>query len=215
VHLWHLCLNPPPLSAYAWLSPLEQERYHRLINPLAQQRFLAAHAQLRMILASYLGRDPWEIVFAHRAWGKPWLPHCPELHFNLSHSHQRGLLAVRWGSPVGVDLEWHRPCPILRVAQRWFSSLEMAWLESRDPQEQQGAFFRLWTLREAWGKYCGRGIGAWCDLQLDPEMSGFRNQPQQGIVLNIPGPYSAALVADPPIQITEKLDCEELLMSLK
>jgi len=210
VHLWPLCLESVPPQAVLWLSELEQERYHRFVNPLVQQRFLAAHAQLRWILSRYLGRDPAEIVFAYTAWGKPWLPHCPDLHFNLSHSLNRGLLALRWGSPVGVDIEWHRPCPVRRLAQRWFTPAEVAWLARRDPQEQVAAFFRLWTLREAWGKYGGRGIGAWRDLQIDPEIPSLVNQPQQGILLPMAGPYSAALVVDPPAVLVTCHPQEEL-----
>ncbi|MEN9219655.1 MAG: 4'-phosphopantetheinyl transferase superfamily protein [Thermostichales cyanobacterium SZTDM-1c_bins_54] len=201
VHLWHFSLRATAPQAYEWLAPGEQQRYNRLRHPQAQQQFLAAHGALRGILAHYLALDPQELHLDTHPGGKPWLPECPELQFNLSHSHQQGILVVGWQAPLGVDLEWHRPCQTLAIARRCFSEPEVHWLEQQHPQKRLQDFFRLWTIREAWSKWLGRGRRAWTDLVIDPHTLTLANQAQHVIIIHTPPDYSGALVMNTPMPI--------------
>lgn len=71
---------------------------------------------------------------------KPYFPHFPHIHFNLSHSHGAAVCALS-GGPVGVDVE------LLRTPPRRLS-------EGMDAEE----FFRLWTAKEATAKLLGLGV---------------------------------------------------------
>lgn len=73
--------------------------------------------------------------------GKPRLCGAPPF-FSLAHTHGRIFLAVS-GEEVGLDAEWRaRPMPA-------------ALLPRLTPAEQKEDFFRLWTAKEAYIKYCG------------------------------------------------------------
>lgn len=88
--------------------------------------------------------------------GKPYFPGCPQVHFNYSHSRELILCALS-DAPVGVDLEWVRPrrpgLPRFCLAEE-----ELAWYEGRGSQWED--FYTLWTRREAWCKYSGRGLAS-------------------------------------------------------
>lgn len=87
--------------------------------------------------------------------GKPFFPTLPGLHFNLSHTAGWSLCALS-DTPVGVDVEAVRP----RRKGLWRYCLTDG--EYADFMGRGGGweeFYRLWTLKEAWCKYTGRGLG--------------------------------------------------------
>lgn len=110
-------------------------------------------------LAHALARD-WGVAplpeIARTDKGKPFFPSFPGLHFNISHSKSLLLLAVS-RRPVGVDIEDIRP-------RR--DSLPGYALSPAEHDQYQAlggdwpAFYTLWTKKEAWCKYTGRGLRA-------------------------------------------------------
>lgn len=71
--------------------------------------------------------------------------------YSISHSGSRVLVCVREGGRVGCDLERVRPVNP-RVLERLFHPAERKKIRTgRD-------FIRVWTAREAYGKYRGTGI---------------------------------------------------------
>lgn len=145
-----------------WLSPEERARADRLVLPGHGARYSAAHAQLRWLLAQRLGSRPAAIVFERGRHGKPRL-RGRELEFNLSDSGGHGLVGLHPAIPLGVDIEREHPGrDVVRLARRFFTPAEAAWLEALPPGGRGHAFCRLWTCKEAWMKADGRG------LQLGP-----------------------------------------------
>jgi 4'-phosphopantetheinyl transferase len=94
--------------------------------------------------------------------GKPVFSARPEVWFSLSHGGGWVACAVS-NRPVGVDVQPVRAVK-LSLARR-FHPQERAWLEGQSPEEQQQAFFRLWTRKEAWVKAQSRdkmvSLDAW------------------------------------------------------
>lgn len=91
---------------------------------------------------------------ARGADGKPYFPGEPELHFNVSHSG--GLALCGAGeAPLGVDVEVLRPRRP-GLARYVCSEAESAWLERQGGD--WGAFYTLWTLKEARVKCTGEGL---------------------------------------------------------
>ncbi len=85
--------------------------------------------------------------------GKPFLAEYPEIHFNLSHCKGLAVCGIS-GFPVGVDAEYVRGFD-KRVLKR-FSEAERCFILDSDKCQEN--FFRIWTLKEAVGKYFGTGV---------------------------------------------------------
>ncbi len=145
------------------LSNDEQARAARFIDPLHQRRFISGRGRLRQILASYSGCQPSELDFEVTPAGKPLL--CATHkgpHFNLSHSGSRAALGICRTAALGLDIEAIREVRD-GVARRFFAAAEVAELEALAIQQQQRAFFRCWTRKEAFLKATGEGISRGLD----------------------------------------------------
>ncbi len=86
--------------------------------------------------------------------GKPFFPHHPDLHFNISHSADRIVCALS-KCPVGLDLQMHRPSRTAFL-DRLCGPEERTWL--RDRQDSPSAFARLWSMKESRCKCSGQGL---------------------------------------------------------
>ena len=86
--------------------------------------------------------------------GKPYLPDFPEIYFSLSHCRGLALCGISQ-SGIGVDAELIRNFNP-KVMKRIFSSQEQEMILASEDQNEN--FFRIWTLKEALGKYLGTGL---------------------------------------------------------
>lgn len=86
--------------------------------------------------------------------GKPFFPGQRGLHFNLSHSGGLALCGVG-AAPLGVDVEVLRPRRA-GLARYALSEEEYAWFQQQGGD--WGAFYTLWTLKEARVKCVGSGL---------------------------------------------------------
>ena len=121
----------------------------------SRDRYLAGRYLLRRILARWLGMSPRDIPIALSASGKPFLS---QHQYQISISHAAEVVAAVFSmQPAGIDLEQERALDVRALARRFFSPLEVEFLEQR--QYLPGDFFRLWCCREAAIKADGRGLG--------------------------------------------------------
>lgn len=148
------------LARYAsWLDSAERERAARFRYDRDRNRFVARRGQMRELLGRDLGIAPEALRLAEDSHGKPVLLDDPDLHFNLSHSNGRALLATARGIAIGCDIEWRNPelaCP--RVAKRLFAPGEYEALCALPPEQWVAGFFRCWTRKEAYVKALGLGL---------------------------------------------------------
>lgn len=163
VHVWRASLLAPPGRLAEWralLNPQESDRAARFRFPQHRDRFIAARAALRLIVARYAGVAPATLEFRYGPHGKPALAGgSVDLRFNMSHSGDLALYAVARGREVGVDLERHRAdVECERIAHRFFSPAEVTALLALPPEEQRPAFFRCWSRKEAYIKALGTGL---------------------------------------------------------
>ncbi len=87
-------------------------------------------------------------------YGKPYIRDWPNVHFNISHTGKYVVCTVA-DRPVGIDVQViteYRP----DVAARVCSGEELARIETGDNPAAE--FTRLWTQKEAYGKWSGDGI---------------------------------------------------------
>jgi 4'-phosphopantetheinyl transferase len=168
IHVWNVRLDDDDHQATAGslrlLDDEERARAARFASERDRVRFIQAHGVLRQVLAGYCDADAASLAFASNRHGKPSLvprTNARHLHFSLSHSGDRCMLAVRRDHPIGVDVEKLRDLPqAIAIAQRWFTPVESAALAVLQGTERRDAFFVLWAHKEAMVKALGVSLPA-------------------------------------------------------
>jgi 4'-phosphopantetheinyl transferase len=165
--LWRIDLDQHvPAAALAKLSADEVARARRFVFERDRHRYIAAHAALRQLLAQHSGQAGERLRFVAGRFGKPAMTSATAggLHFNLSHSHGIGLVALSARHELGVDIEVIRPMhDALQLAAAYFSPTEQAALAACPEAQRDRAFFVCWTRKEA----CLKAVGIGLDLALD------------------------------------------------
>jgi 4'-phosphopantetheinyl transferase len=162
VQVWRFSLELEAARAellWPLLTEEEAVRARRFYFEKHRRRFLVGRAFLRLVLGRYLQREPQALRFTYGGHGKPAVEDAGDLHFNLSHSGEAGLLGVTRGREIGADIEEVRPRDsLMDIARRFFAPEEVATLSALAPAEQQLAFFLCWTRKEAFLKAGGEGL---------------------------------------------------------
>lgn len=168
LHLWTIERDPCAEIAQLveCLSSAEKQRASRLRVIEKRESFVYNRALVRHILASYAGISPQDVPLTTSPEGKPlWDASEGEsssecLTFNLSHRGDLALLAVRRGQAVGVDLEKLEECINYdALARQALSPREMLLYQQLPAEERPAAMLRMWTLKEAFLKSAGVGLG--------------------------------------------------------
>lgn len=110
-------------------------------------RSLCAYRMLSMALE----RQP---EFTYNQYGKPLLSDSG-VQFSISHSGDCVAVGMSEDGEIGVDAETLGPMPGI-VMRKVFTPNEIAWVNGSD--EPDTAFFKLWTLKEAYIKALGVGM---------------------------------------------------------
>jgi 4'-phosphopantetheinyl transferase len=152
--------EPIPETWTACLPRWRQERLKKISHFEAWQECLSLGLLYAYALEAW-GLDRNEPVHILPA-GKPVFSARPAVWFSLSHGGGWVVCALS-NQSVGVDVQPVRGVN-LSIARR-FHPQERAWLEGQKPEEQEQAFFRLWTRKEAWVKAQSRdkmvSLDAW------------------------------------------------------
>lgn len=150
VHLYSCSLDWEQTSldwTGSWLSDTEKARAEQLVDPVKRNRFTAARASLRWLLAKYLNQPPHMVTIHYDEGGKPYVP---DVHFNVSHSLDRALIAITRTCSVGVDIEFIDPgVSYCQVAALAFSPQEHQALSAIAQEKQRQVFFEMWTSKES------------------------------------------------------------------
>jgi 4'-phosphopantetheinyl transferase len=165
VHVWRASLDFEPSilrHLEATLSDDEIARAARFHFPRDRDRFVAARSILRALLGAYLKKPPARLNFKYGPHGKPSLQVGDlraTLEFNLSHSHGLAVYAFSFGREVGIDVELIRPeLAVDEIADRYFSTREIAALRALPQDLRARGFFNCWTRKEAYVKARGEGL---------------------------------------------------------
>ncbi len=164
-HCFAFTLDPPSARVAALerlLSPDERERAGRFHHERDRRRYGVGRGQLRTILARVLESEAGALSFRYGTNGKPALQGPSEherLRFNLSRSHELGVLVIQWDEEVGVDVEHVRPFPdALDIAKRFFAPEEYTALRALPATSLDAGFVSYWTRKEAVVKSLGLGL---------------------------------------------------------
>ncbi|MFT3893215.1 MAG: 4'-phosphopantetheinyl transferase superfamily protein [Anaerolineales bacterium] len=198
IHVWQVSVSDVLSSLEEFwqvLDQAEKQKVERLRTNTDKNRAIVSHGFLRTLLGWYLGQDPLSIEFSYGLQGKPAILGA-ELEFNVTHSGDLILYAFASDCPVGIDVECISHISELQdLVNRFFSPDEQHRLASLSVSEQERAFFKLWTLREAYGKMKGGGL---VDVIKDVDILYFlTNHAHSTFETFAPLPhYVAALVVD-------------------
>jgi 4'-phosphopantetheinyl transferase len=163
VRIWAVDLDSESArlgESCASLDEVERARAAKFRFPIDRMRFIAARSTLKSILALETGGAVDEIRLLAREDGKPILAAGgdPLLHFNLTHSLGRALVAVAH-CEVGVDLEAMRAQHASdQVAEVVFSSRELSAYRAVPAEARRRSFYKGWTSKEAYLKGLGHGL---------------------------------------------------------
>jgi len=167
--LWLLPLDsldgPASAALASHLSRAECARNAQFTLPHLRQRDAACRGLLRELLGAYLQVAPVEVELVRQEHGKPVL--CADqasLHFSYSHSGNYVAYGFSVDGELGVDIEdCSRVSRQLEIARSFFHEREYRDLLAMEESQRRQAFFRYWTLKEAWLKARGEGIFAGLD----------------------------------------------------
>ncbi len=158
----------PGPAELAALSGEEQARAAALVFAADRQRYRAAHALLRRVLASYLHTGPGDLRFGRQPCprgggpdGRPVLvppvaAAAPPPWFSLAHSGDAVVIAVA-GRPVGVDAEQAPAGCVCSLAGTMHPADAAAVAGLAEP-DRHTAVIRWWVRAEAVLKCAGEGI---------------------------------------------------------
>ncbi|HFQ13936.1 MAG TPA: 4'-phosphopantetheinyl transferase superfamily protein, partial [Gammaproteobacteria bacterium] len=163
--------EPDTLRAPHWVQRFdavldrgERRRMRRFLRPEDAHHFRVAHALLRHALSRECNRPPQDWCFCRGPRGRPGLAETDctgdqGLCFNLTHTPGLVACVVTRGGECGIDAEALRPrVNPLGIARRMFAPDEAKELESLEGEALLRAFYRGWTLREAYVKARGTGL---------------------------------------------------------
>jgi 4'-phosphopantetheinyl transferase len=164
------------LRAPAWLDSALEERYLALLTPEERARrarfyfpngrtqYLLTRVLARVTLSLYADVAPSDWRFAPNAHGRPEIVEPADvvsrsLRFNLSNTEGLQACIVGRERALGVDVEWtERRAEAFEIADRFFSSAEVAELRACPEHARSERFYYYWTLKEAYIKARGAGL---------------------------------------------------------
>jgi 4'-phosphopantetheinyl transferase len=159
IDFWTAQLDTENAEYWRVLDNNEKMRAEKFSNTLARQRYVAAHGQLRIILAQYIAQPAAHIQIQKTSLGKPYLAQYPETVFNLSHTDNYLAVAVANDCQLGVDIELCKQrSTMTALVKKCFSSEEADYWRQLPEQQQVRAFYQFWTRKEAFVKATGLGI---------------------------------------------------------
>jgi 4'-phosphopantetheinyl transferase len=157
LNIWFAAAAPYELAA-GWTDALwdnKAERIRRMRRREDRALSLTAHRLMCLALKTDCRICPAPSDFGVEERGKPFLKTRPDIHFNISHSGNMAMCALHH-APVGADIEKIRPAGA-GVSRRVMTVAEHeAYMRAPDRED---FFFAVWTLKEAYIKYLGTGLG--------------------------------------------------------
>ncbi|MGD9153662.1 MAG: 4'-phosphopantetheinyl transferase superfamily protein [Gammaproteobacteria bacterium] len=162
IHIWYINIDDYQTRVDSLINYLDNHEIKRAQQfKFAKDRnsFICSHAILRWLLSKYCNCDQKKIIYNYNTFSKPDLNNNHNIHFNLSHSFHRAVIAITQNTPIGIDIEFMQPKPILdNLAERFFSAYEYNEYKILPQQQKTLGFYNCWTSKEAFVKALGMGL---------------------------------------------------------
>jgi 4'-phosphopantetheinyl transferase len=144
--------------AAAILSAPEKRQISEFKRAGDRETALLSRYLQKKVLSSFLHVRPGEIILRRNRFGRPELkfPAIKNFDFNVSHAGEFIVIAVNPRGRAGIDIEEIRPVDAALYGD-YLSDEEKDYIRSR-PERAPEAFYKIWTLREAYLKARGDGL---------------------------------------------------------
>src|SRR4030095_11791191 len=131
----------------------------------------AGHVVIRKVLAHYTSVEASKLELTPIVNRKPELLNSPfRIHFNITHSGGKILVAIGFLSDVGIDVEKVIPdFDMDGFADANYHPNEVSHFRTLSNNEESDYFYQVWTRKEAWLKLTGEGVN---DKLKDLDFSG-------------------------------------------
>lgn len=174
IHVWSHTIHfddPFLREAPYLLSNDELNRAAKYHFEKDKRVYESGHVFIRKILAHYTSIEAAKLDLSPIVNQKPILAGSPfKIHFNISHSGSKILVAIGFNSDVGIDVEKIIPdFDMDGFAEANYHSNELAHIRTLKNNDESDYFYRIWTRKEAWLKLTGEGIN---DKLKDLDFSG-------------------------------------------
>ncbi|MGD9109006.1 MAG: 4'-phosphopantetheinyl transferase superfamily protein [Gammaproteobacteria bacterium] len=162
IHIWYINIDDYQnctSELMHYLDDYETKRAQQFKFAKDRNSFICSHAILRWLLSEYCNCDQKKIIYNYNNYNKPALNKDHKIHFNLSHSFHRAVIAITRNTPIGIDVEFIQPKSILdNLAERFFSAQEYNEYKTLPQQQKTLGFYNCWTSKEAFVKTLGMGL---------------------------------------------------------
>ena len=138
-----------------WFDDMSRERQNeisRIVSQAKRNSRIASDYLCKKAISEFCGISKDEITFKKNAFGKPYAENLP-VYFSISHSADVVVCAVS-DKEIGIDIEKIKPFNI-KAAEKFATKKEIEHITSAN-----NGFFEIWTLKEAYFKCIGTGLGA-------------------------------------------------------
>ena len=134
------------------MSNEKKEAVMKLRIPQKQKSKIVADNLCRKAVSEFCGISPYEIEFGATEKGKPYAKSV-DIRFNISHSGDMVVCAVS-DKEIGIDIERIREINP-KTSEKFACEKEIEYINSH-----KNGLFEIWTLKEAYFKCIGTGLGA-------------------------------------------------------
>lgn len=160
-----------------------------------ETEWLAGKQMLERGLKEHYGLFDLKYAIDRGVHGKPFLAHFPQIHYNISHTDQMIVCGIG-DVELGIDVELIRPFKESMI-KGVLSEAERKDFYKLPEKERPEYFFRIWTLKESYGKAKGCGLSMaltglsfhWNQAEKilcsDPEAVCFQTVLKGGFVLSV------------------------------
>ncbi|MCL2253252.1 MAG: 4'-phosphopantetheinyl transferase superfamily protein [Lachnospiraceae bacterium] len=148
----------------------QQERLKRFRFREDYLRSLAGEAMLRIIVGEKVGVMPKKLNIIRPRGEKPFFADYSGIYFNISHSGKWVICAIN-DDEIGIDIEEIKDKEVNpSLIRKVLSAMEQEYVEKLDDEQKAKAFYRFWTMKEAYIKYTGQGLRLELDkIEIDVE----------------------------------------------
>ncbi len=138
-----------------WFDAMSKERQSevsRIVNKKQKSLKIASDFLCKKAISEFCGIAPEEIIFSKNKHGKPYADNV-NAYFSVSHSADMVICCVS-DEEIGIDIEKIKPFNP-KAAERFATEEELKYIRS-----EENGFFEIWTLKEAYFKCIGTGLGS-------------------------------------------------------
>lgn len=168
---------------YSEMSVYRKEKINKMKTQKDKNLSLGAGILINAYLKT-LGLKEKDMLYEEKYNGKPFFKNRPEIYFNVSHSAECAVCSFS-DEETGCDIEKYDKVNT-EIARRFFARSESDYIFSAKTEEEQlQKFFRIWTLKESYLKFSGKGLPG----GLDSFEIAFDNSFVNGISLKEKGKF--------------------------